>query len=193
MIKKTPVVYISYCRSSAEDTAWAKQLAGRLRDDGIRALLDVWELRPGMVIDGWYSEAIRSCDVAVMIGSDALTTQWRGKIGPPDLIALQSIFFRSKCFIPVLFPRNSSQDLPEPFYNRVGVKMDPANVSIGYADLVRSLTGRDAESAPPVRKKKSVKPCSLGSCFAQAAQLFPVSPYPNVTTGSHRGDRSDGI
>jgi len=75
MIKKPPVVYISYCRSSAEDTAWAKQLAERLRNDGIRALLDVWELRPGMVIDEWYSAAIHACDFAIMIGSNTLTTQ----------------------------------------------------------------------------------------------------------------------
>jgi len=154
MTRKPPVVYISYCRSSAEDTAFAKQLAERLRGDGVRSLLDVWELRPGMDIDGWYSAAIRSSNFAIMIGSKALTAKWREKISQIDFKSLRELIYyqHTRC-IPVLFPGISSRDLPPPFDNRVGVQMDPDNSDIGYTQLLYSLTGRNAVTAPPVRER----------------------------------------
>ena len=133
MTRKSPVVYISYCRSSEEDTEWVKRLAERLRNDGVRALLDVWELQPGMPIDEWYWNAMRSSNFVLMIGSSAFSAEFsnerRGDITSLEieLDALRDTFDQTKSYIPVLFPGVDASDLPFPFQNRFGIRMRPTN------------------------------------------------------------------
>lgn len=42
-----PVVFISYSWDSPEHKRWVSQLATRLRQDGVDAILDQWDLGPG--------------------------------------------------------------------------------------------------------------------------------------------------
>jgi hypothetical protein len=159
MTRKSPVVYISYCRSSEEDTEWVKRLAERLRNDGVRALLDVWELRPGMPIDEWYWDAIKSSNFVLMIGSSAFSAEFsnerRGDITSLEieLDALRDTFDQTKSYIPVLFPGIAASELPPPFQNRFGIRMGLENPDLGYTELLDALTGRKHPMAPPVRER----------------------------------------
>ncbi|WP_356741458.1 toll/interleukin-1 receptor domain-containing protein [Pseudoalteromonas sp. APC 3250] len=43
----TPKVFISYSHDSQEHKKWVLDLATRLRNSGVDAIIDQWELRPG--------------------------------------------------------------------------------------------------------------------------------------------------
>ena len=156
MIKKPPVVYISYCRSSKEDTALAKLLAERLRDERIHTLLDVWELRPGMDIVRWYIRAMLGSDVAILLASrNAIEDEFSHRVDIEDLGALEVVSVERPLIrmIPLLFPGVSSKDLPKPFQGLFGIEIDPANPDSGYKELLDALLERHTSHAPALRER----------------------------------------
>ena len=156
MTKKPPVVYISYCRTSLEDTELAKVLAERLRNDGIRTLLDVWELRPGMDIVAWYVDALWRSDVAILLASRNVTEDYFSHgLDLDDLMALKAASIERPHIrmIPLLFPKITSQQLPKPFQGRFGIKIDPAKFDSGYKELRDALSERQFSIAPPLRER----------------------------------------
>lgn len=46
-MSKIPQVFISYSHDSLEHKQWVLELATRLRANGIDAILDQWDLKPG--------------------------------------------------------------------------------------------------------------------------------------------------
>lgn len=180
MIKKSPVVYISYCRSSAEDTAWAKQLAGRLRDDGIRTLVDDWELQPGMDYAEWYYSALQKSDSVLLVATrDVMENEYSEDFNLDDLDALRDAAdrFNSPRFIPLLLGPSSSKSLPYPFRGKVGIKMDSANPEFGYEKLKAALTGHNSTSALALRERS---PTSRDPSRAVVLKQLRVSNFRRV-------------
>lgn len=180
MIRKSPVVYISYCRSSAADAAWAKQLAGRLRDDGIRTLVDDWELQPGMDYADWYYSALQKSDYVLLVATrNVMGNEYEEDFNLDDLDALRDAagMFNSLRFIPLLLGPSSSKSLPFPFRGKVGIKMDSTNPEFGYEKLKAALTGRNSTSAPALRERS---PTSRDPSRAVVLKQLRVSNFRRV-------------
>ncbi len=63
----TPVVFISFSRESEEHIQWVRELAAQLRNDGVDARLDEWEVAPGGDLSNYMSSSIRKAGTILLI------------------------------------------------------------------------------------------------------------------------------
>ena len=66
----TPKVFISYSHDSQEHKKWVLELATRLRNNGVDAIIDQWELRPGDDLPHFMETHLTDSDYVVMICTD---------------------------------------------------------------------------------------------------------------------------
>jgi hypothetical protein len=66
----TPRLFISYSHDSATHKEWVLQLATRLRQAGIDAILDMWDLGPGDDLPAFMERNLASADRVLMICTD---------------------------------------------------------------------------------------------------------------------------
>ena len=62
-----PRVFVSYSHDSAEHKCWVLDFATTLRNRGVDAILDQWDLRPGDDLGHFMETNLASCDFAVMV------------------------------------------------------------------------------------------------------------------------------
>lgn len=62
-----PRVFISYSHDSAEHKSWVLDLATTLRNRGVDAVLDQWDLRPGNDLPHFMETELEKCDYVVMV------------------------------------------------------------------------------------------------------------------------------
>ncbi|MEZ4796694.1 MAG: toll/interleukin-1 receptor domain-containing protein [Flavobacteriaceae bacterium] len=67
---KIPKVFISYSHDSLEHKKWVLELAIRMRNNGIDALIDQWELQPGDDLPHFMETQLANSDSVLMICSD---------------------------------------------------------------------------------------------------------------------------
>lgn len=65
-----PKVFISYSHDSQEHKQWILELATRLRNHGVDAIIDQWELRPGDDLPHFMETHLASSDYVVMVCTD---------------------------------------------------------------------------------------------------------------------------
>jgi hypothetical protein len=62
-----PKVFISYSHDSAEHKQWILRFATTLRDRGVDAILDQWDLKPGDDLPEFMEQNLEDADFAVMV------------------------------------------------------------------------------------------------------------------------------
>lgn len=65
-----PKVFISYSHDSQEHKKWVLDLATRLRNNGVDAIIDQWELRPGDDLPHFMEQHLSTSDYVVMVCTD---------------------------------------------------------------------------------------------------------------------------
>lgn len=65
-----PKVFISYSHDSQEHKKWVLDLATRLRNSGVDAIIDQWELRPGDDLPHFMETHLSDSDFIVMVCTD---------------------------------------------------------------------------------------------------------------------------
>ncbi|WP_413777589.1 toll/interleukin-1 receptor domain-containing protein, partial [Vibrio vulnificus] len=65
-----PKVFISYSHDSQEHKKWVLDLATRLRNSGVDAIIDQWELRPGDDLPHFMETHLADSDYVVMVCTD---------------------------------------------------------------------------------------------------------------------------
>lgn len=65
-----PKVFISYSHDSQEHKKWVLDLATRLRNNGVDAIIDQWELRPGDDLPHFMETHLTDSDYVVMVCTD---------------------------------------------------------------------------------------------------------------------------
>ncbi|MBI1673838.1 toll/interleukin-1 receptor domain-containing protein [Shewanella sp. M16] len=66
----TPKVFISYSHDSQEHKKWVLDLATRLRNSGVDAIIDQWELRPGDDLPHFMETHLANSDYVAMVCTD---------------------------------------------------------------------------------------------------------------------------
>ncbi|MGL6476297.1 toll/interleukin-1 receptor domain-containing protein [Aeromonas hydrophila] len=66
----TPKVFISYSHDSPDHKKWVLELATRLRNNGVDAIIDQWELRPGDDLPHFMETHLASANYVIMICTD---------------------------------------------------------------------------------------------------------------------------
>lgn len=77
----TSSAFISYAWESEEVKKWVKDLAIKLRDNGIDAKLDKWEVVPGDQMPHFMEKSVRENDYVLIICTPKYKTKSDGRIG----------------------------------------------------------------------------------------------------------------
>jgi len=150
-----PSAFLSYSWDSELHKTWVKELAARLRADGVNTILDQWHTAPGDQLPAFMGRAIRDNDYVIIVctplykeRSDAR----RGGVGYEGDIMTAEVFTQAnhRKFIPVLRRGRWSESAPSWLQGKyyVDLSSDPYQEE-KYEDLLLTILGQ-RPSAPPI-------------------------------------------
>ncbi|HEV3456683.1 MAG TPA: toll/interleukin-1 receptor domain-containing protein, partial [Thermoanaerobaculia bacterium] len=151
-------LFISYAWESEEYRLWVKQLAVRLRDDGVESRLDDWHLRETDILAEFMSREIRDADWVLVLCSPA----YQLKVQAADGDRISGVRWEARLLTGRLLMGHESKILaalgqgtwkeaaPDFLLGQVYCDLsDPATFEAHYRTLLQQITGT-AEKAPPV-------------------------------------------
>jgi len=151
----TPIAFLSYCHESPELIKWVRDLAAKLRSDGVKTLLDRWETAPGDQLPEFMERAVRESDFVLVVCTPkyrARSDKRKGGVGYEGDIMTAEVWTEGsrRKFIPLL--RGRQWGLSAPSWLRgskfIDLRGDPYQED-RYEELLDTLLGR-RETAPPV-------------------------------------------
>ncbi|HDI3175369.1 TPA: toll/interleukin-1 receptor domain-containing protein, partial [Vibrio cholerae] len=89
-----PRVFISYSHDSAEHKSWVLDFATTLRNRGIDAVLDQWDLKPGDDLPHFMQTELARCDYAILVCTEtyvAKANAGKGGVGYEKMIVTSSL------------------------------------------------------------------------------------------------------
>jgi hypothetical protein len=190
-------VFISYSWDSPEHKKWVAGLATRLREAGIRAILDQWHLRPGEEITAFMETRLREADRVVMVCTDEYVRkadEREGGVGYEGAILTADILrdVKANRVIPVLRRCQGREKLPAFMGSRAWIDLSEAEGTDGEAEferLVRELHSLPPKEPPlgpgPSTSRPALPKLQPGQIYC-ARCLFPMSVAEAVTTEEGR-------
>jgi hypothetical protein len=146
-------VFVSYSRDDTDHIEWVKRFAAKLRENGVDAILDQWELHPGDDITLFMEKSVTSSEFVVII----CTARYKrradareGGVGYEGTI-ISADLYRStnrRKYVPLL--RGASWSKCSPLYLQSSAYIDVrpgAAETSGLRDLLLTVYGR-REAAP---------------------------------------------
>ena len=178
-----PTVFVSYSWDDELHKRWVRELAGRLRGDGVDVTLDQWELQPGDRLPAFMEAAIREHDFVIIVctphykqRSDARTggVGYEGDIMTGELLGQRD----DRKFIPILRRGDATEAVPTWLSGKYYVDLrETAGVEEWYGDLLSTLHGQ-REAAPPLGQPPKMGASPHRPRAMAAAQALPVTPQP---------------
>ncbi|OWU65634.1 MAG: hypothetical protein CBB60_003665 [Armatimonadetes bacterium Cent15-Ar3] len=172
-----PSVFISYSHDSDAHKAWVLRLATDLRERGVDASLDQWELVPGQDVAAFMQKGILEADRVLLVCSSAYVTKSEGGTGGVGFERLvvtgevvQSI--DTKKFIPLVRDNRGAPRIPRFLGPRLYIDFnDDSAYESKREELLRELLGAPLAVKPPL----GVNPFS-GELPKQAEPARVVGP-----------------
>lgn len=91
---KIPKVFISYSHDTLEHKKWVLDLAIRMRNNGIDAIIDQWELKPGDDLPHFMETHLSNSDLVLMICSEKYVekaNEGKGGVGYEKMIITSNL------------------------------------------------------------------------------------------------------
>ena len=153
-----PKVFISYAWENNDHKSWVKQLAVRLRGEGVETILDQWELAPGDQLSVFMERAVRTCDFVLIVCTPAYRDKSDNRTGgvgyEGDIMTAEvSTGADRRKFIPLL--RADTWKLAAPSWLRGSYYIDLRGKPYSednYNDLLHTVLDR-REKAPAVEDR----------------------------------------
>ena len=150
-----PRVFISYSHDSLSQKKWVMDFAIRLRNSGIDAILDQWELQPGDDLTHFMEQNLASADRVLMICTDKYVEKANsgvGGVGYEKMIVTSDLLksIDSNKVIPII-RQAGTKNVPTFLRTKLFIDFsrdDEAEFS--FDELVRTLVGA------PLFKKPSI-------------------------------------
>lgn len=161
---QAPRVFISYSHESSEHKNWVLGLASNLREKGVDAVLDAWDLKPGDDV-ARFMEHLASVDRVVIVCSEHYArkaAEGKGGVGYETMLVTAEILQDRGVikFIPLL-RNNPSKTLPPFLRSRMWIDFQhDADYSKKLEELTRVLHDAPTHPKPPIGKKPFL---SIGS------------------------------
>ena len=170
-----PKAFISYSWGDDAHSQWVKELATRLRQDGVDVTLDRWHAVPGDQIPAFMERAVRENDFVIAICTSRYkerSDKRGGGVGFEGDIMTAEVFTgkdQQRKFIPVLLAGNWNEAAPSWLLGKVYIDFrgDPYSEA-SYEDLLRTLHGA-REEAPPIGARPNFG--TPDWCFAKWSPL----------------------
>ena len=152
-----PTTFISYSWDSDTHKTWVRDLAKRLRENGVATRIDQWEAVPGDQLPHFMEKSIRDCDKVIIICTPAYKERADARIGgvgyEGDIMTAELTRDRNhRKFIPVLRLGRWESALPTWLQGKMGIdfRQEPI-VDTEFTRLLRALLNKNV-SPPPLGK-----------------------------------------
>lgn len=171
-----PTVFISYSHDSQEHKLWVLELATRLRNNGVDAIVDQWDLGPGGDLPHFMEQSIARADRILMICTERYVekaNRGAGGVGYEKMIVTADLLRQidSKRVIPVT-RQEGLRKLPTFLSSKLYVDLSTADqFETGFDQLLRELLG-----APLFHKP------ALGAAPTLAPTSAPIPTQPDPIT-----------
>lgn len=155
-----PKAFISYAWESDEVQSWVRNLATRLRGDGVDVTLDQWHLAPGDQLPQFMEEAVRTNDFVLIACTPtyrAKSDARKGGVGYEGDIMTAEVMAdrRHRKFIPMLRLGEWNDSAPSWLRGKYFVDMRHGASETGYADLLATILGTRQQAPPVVVRSQS--------------------------------------
>lgn len=153
-----PKIFISYAWENSGHKNWVKQLAVRLRGDGVETVLDQWELAPGDQLSAFMERSVRTSDFVLIVCTPTYRDKSDSRAGgvgyEGDIMTAEvATGTDRRKFIPLL--RTNSWNMVAPSWLRgsyyIDLRGDPYSED-NYIDLLHTILDL-REKAPAVTNK----------------------------------------
>lgn len=176
-------VLISYTHESPDHKDRCRELADRLRTDGIDAVIDQYHPAPPEGRPRWMEQQIDAAKFVIVVCTPIFRRRFEGKEDPDvgqganfeGFLATQVLYAsgaRNEKFVPVLFDPQPANAVP-----RVLQAFTRYTLWTDYDSLYRHLTGQPAIVAPPLGARK-IMPPRAGSTPMSVTPATPATPAP---------------
>lgn len=151
-----PSVFISYSHDSREHKTWALKLASDLRNTGIDAAIDQWDLAPGQDLAAFMQRGISSADRVLLLCSEIYVTKadaGHGGVGYERLIVTAEVVeaIETKKFIPIVRNNASKTKTPKFLGPRLYIDFSTDDAyTENLETLCREILGEPANKKPPL-------------------------------------------
>jgi len=168
---KAPTVFLSYSHDTHDHKQWVLQLATDLRANGIDAILDQWDLKPGQDMAAFMQHGIVESDRVILVCSDTYVNKadgGSGGVGYERLIVTAELVqnIDTKKFIPIV--RNNDSKTKTPIFMGPRLYID-FNKDTDYTNKIEELL-REVHSSPAlVKPPLGVNPFSGVAVVSEAA------------------------
>lgn len=155
-------VFISYSWENDQHIDWVKKLATKLREDGVDARIDQWELAPGDQLTEFMEKSIRENDYVLVICTPTYklkSDERKGGVGYEGDIITSELFGKrnNRKFIPILRKGTWNEAAPTWLGSKLYLDLsDFPTSNTGYNDLEATINDK-REVAPPIGSLKSRK------------------------------------
>lgn len=152
---KIPKAFISYSHDTLEHKKWALELAIRLRNNGIDAILDQFELQAGDDVPHFMETNLASADKILMICTEKYVekaNKGQGGVGYEKMIITSNLMksIDENKIIP-LIKQISSTDVPTFLKSKLYINFSkPDDYEFSYDELVRTIHNSPLFEKPPV-------------------------------------------
>lgn len=150
-----PKVFVSYSHDSQDHKKWVLDLAIRLRSNGVDAIIDQWELKPGDDLPHFMETHLANSDYVLMICSDRYVSKANsgtGGVGYEKMIVTADLMrnIDSNKVIPVIRQRGTHN---VPTFLKTKLFLDFSrddDFEFSFDELIRTLHHSRLYPKPPV-------------------------------------------
>ena len=149
----TPKVFISYSHDTLEHKMWVMKLAQKLMDNGIEAMLDMWELGPGDDIARFMERGLKEADRVLMVCTEKYVLKaeaGQGGAGYEKMIMTADYMKHvdSKRVIPII-RQNGTNHVPAFLGTKLYMDFSTEErAEYAFDELARELHGKPLYSKP---------------------------------------------
>lgn len=167
----SPTVFISYSWDDAGHRRWVRNLATKLRSDGVSVTLDAWSLAPGDQLPHFMETAVRQNDYVLIIATQKYKLKSDNRAGgvgyEGDIITAEVSTKRNhRKFVPILRRGEWSKAAPSWLLGKVYIDMRGRTPASTYLNLLQTLHQRRPPAPPIGQRPDSVTPAHLKDLLA---------------------------
>lgn len=150
-----PKAFVSYSHDSQDHKKWVLDFAIRLRNNGVDAILDQWDLKPGDDLPQFMERGLTSADRVLMFCTDKYVEKANsgaGGVGYEKMIVTADLLktIDSNKVIP-LIRQSGSSSVPNFLQTKLFIDFSrPDQFEFSFDELVRTLHNAPLYEKPPV-------------------------------------------
>ena len=174
---KIPKVFVSYSHDSQDHKKWVLDLATRLRNTGIDAVIDQWELKPGDDLPRFMEQHLAMCDYVLMVCTNKYVEKANaglGGVGYEKMIITSDLIKRidSNKVIP-LIRQHGTRDVPTFLKTKLFIDFSkPDDFEFSYDELIRTLHNAPLYKKPeignnPFEAVEKIRPEKTGDALKE--------------------------